>query len=232
VENDDEIIWGDDDLDNNQEDLIQILMDQMQNYVPSNRRSTYTGNSARTKRRHRAQAKRDAEKNGQTIDRFFSIAKSNESDEISEESEDKSDDDDDDSQQVIDSLETQLKKKNLDEGHKIRLMAILQYMRLLEFQDSKLEASLSVAQQLKKGPWFARCLRLWSRMLQNGESIPFSKRGKHCKVKSLLDDEGIQMQVTSYLREKKFEFYVADFVDYITNTIFPSLGIETKITIR
>ncbi len=69
-------------------------------------------------------------------------------------------------------------------------------------------------------------------MLQNGETIPFSKREKYCKVKSLLDDEDIQMQVTSYLREKKFEFYVADFVDYVTNTIFPSLGIETKTTIR
>ncbi len=69
-------------------------------------------------------------------------------------------------------------------------------------------------------------------MLQNGETIPFSKREKYCKVKSLLDDEDIQMQVTSYLREKKFEFYVADFVDYVTNTIFRSLEIETKTTIR
>ncbi|RIA82539.1 hypothetical protein C1645_835213 [Glomus cerebriforme] len=204
LESDDEIIWGDDDLDNNQEDLIQILMTQMQNYVPPTRRSTYTGNSSRTKRRHQSE---ESEK--------------------SEESED----DYDHSQQVINSLETQLKEKNLDEDHKLRLTAILQYMRLLEFQNSKLEASLSVAHQLKKGPWFARCLRLWSHMLQNGESIPFSKREKHCKVKSLLDDEDVQMQITSYLREKKFEFYVADFVDYVTNTIFPSLGIETKTTI-
>jgi len=199
----------------------------MQNYIPPVHRSTYTGNSARTKRRHRAQAKKDAEKNGQTIDHFVSITKSDEIDEISEESED-----DDYSQQVINSLEIQLKEKNLDEGHKLRLTAILQYMRLLEFQDSKLEASLSVAHQFKKGPWFARCLRLWSHMLQNGESIPFSKRGKHCKIKSLLNDEDIQIQVTSYLREKKFEFYVADIVDYVTNTIFLSLGIKPKTTIR
>jgi len=33
VESDDEIIWGDDDLNNNQEDLIQILMTQMQNQL-------------------------------------------------------------------------------------------------------------------------------------------------------------------------------------------------------
>lgn len=231
VESDDEIIWEDDDLDHNQKDLVQILMTQMQNYVPQNRKSTYIGNSERTKRRRYTQAKKDAERNGQTIDHFFFNAKLDEKSEINEESEDDQDEIYD-SQQVINSLEIQLKEKNLNEGYKLRLTAILQYMRLLEFQHSKLEASLNIAQQLKKGPWFARCLRLWSHMLQNGETVPFSKRGKHCKVKSLLDDEDIQMEVISYLREKKFEFYVADFVDYITNTIFPSLGIEKKTTIR
>ncbi|CAI2178407.1 3140_t:CDS:2 [Funneliformis geosporum] len=64
MKSDDEIIWGDDDLDRNQEDLIQNLITQMQNYVPPAHKSTYTGNSARTKRRHHAQVKRDAEKNG------------------------------------------------------------------------------------------------------------------------------------------------------------------------
>ncbi|CAG8685287.1 921_t:CDS:2 [Funneliformis caledonium] len=82
-------------------------------------------NSAKTKCRNRVQAKRNAKKNGQTIDHFFSIAKSNESDEISEESENELNNDDDYFQQVINSLETQLKEKNLDEGHKLRLIAIL-----------------------------------------------------------------------------------------------------------
>ena len=145
MESDDEIIWGDDDLDSNHQDLIQILMTQMQNYIPPTHRSTYTGNSARTKCRHCAQVKKNAEKNGQTIDHFFSTTKFDETSEISEESED----DYDlihNSQQVINSLETQLKEKNLDEGYKLRLTAILQYMRLLEFQNTKLKASLSIAQ--------------------------------------------------------------------------------------
>ncbi|CAI2171449.1 2570_t:CDS:2 [Funneliformis geosporum] len=71
-------------------------------------------NSARTKRRHHAQAKKDAEKNGQTIDHFFLTKKFNENSEISEESED----DHDliyNSQQTINSLEAQLKEKNLNE---------------------------------------------------------------------------------------------------------------------
>ncbi|CAB4394953.1 unnamed protein product [Rhizophagus irregularis] len=135
---------GDDDLNRNQDDLFQILMVQMQNYISPTRRSTYTGNSARTKRRHHAQAKKDAEKNGQMIDHFFPITKSNENNEISD---DESDDDDliFNSQQVINSLETQLKEKNLDEGYKLRLTALLQYIQLLEFQDSKLKTSFSVA---------------------------------------------------------------------------------------
>ncbi|RGB23169.1 hypothetical protein C1646_774911 [Rhizophagus diaphanus] len=167
VDSDNEIIWEDDDLNNNQENFFQILMTQMQNYISPTRKSTYTENSARTKRRHHTQAKKDAEKNKE------------------------SDDDDDliyDSHQVINSLEVQLKEKNLDEGYKLRLTAILQ-----------------------KRPWFAQCLRLWSHMLQNEETIPFSKRNKYCK--------------------KKIEFYIADFVDYITNTIFSSLEIEIKTTI-
>ena len=73
MESDDEIMWGDDDLDDNNQDLIKILMTQMQNYISLTRRSTCTGNSARTKRRHNAQAKKDAKKNGQTIDHFFPL---------------------------------------------------------------------------------------------------------------------------------------------------------------
>ncbi|CAI2167589.1 3908_t:CDS:2 [Funneliformis geosporum] len=114
MKSDDEIIWGDDDLDRNQEDLIQNLITQMQNYVPPAHKSTYTGNSARTKRRHHAQVKRDAEKN-ESKDDYDLIYNS---------------------QQTINSLKAQLKEKNLNEGYELRLTAILQYMRLLEFQNS------------------------------------------------------------------------------------------------
>ena len=64
---------------------------------------------------------------------IFSVTKSDENSEISEESED----DHElihDSQEVINSLEIQLKEKDLDEGYKLRLTAILQYMRLPNFK--------------------------------------------------------------------------------------------------
>ena len=73
---------------------------------------------------------------------------------------------------------------------------------------------------------------MWKKLIKNGESILISKREKHCKIKSLIDDEDIQMQIAAYLHENKFEFYVADFVDYIKNTVFPSLGVEQETTIR
>jgi hypothetical protein len=108
----------------------------------------------------------------------------------------------------------------------------LQYLRLINHNEPKIKASLSIAWQLNKGLYFARCLREWEKLVKNGETIPISKREKHCKIKSLLDNEDVQMQIATYLRENKFEFYVADFVDYVKNVVFPSLEIEQETTIR
>ncbi|CAG8742762.1 17712_t:CDS:2 [Rhizophagus irregularis] len=134
-------------------------------------------------------------------------------------------------EQLIKSLENEVKSGNLDSGYKLRLTALLQYLRLINHEEPKIKTSLSIAQQLNKGPYFARCLREWEKLVKNGETIPISKREKHCKIKSLLDDEDVQMQIATYLHENKFEFYVADFVDYVKNVVFPSLGIEQETTI-
>ena len=58
---------------------------------------------------------------------------------------------------------------------------------------------------------------------KKGEEIPISKRSKIQKIRSLLDNEDIKLQVASYLHQHKFEFYVTDFIVYITDTIFPSV---------
>jgi len=94
-----------------------------------------------------------------------------------------------------------------------------------------MEASLFVAQQLGKNKYFARQLREWTCMLTQKQEIPISMRGKHVKVKSFLDDEDIRHEIINYLRINKFEFYLSDFVNYVSNFIFPKLGInrETKI---
>jgi len=107
-----------------------------------------------------------------------------------------------------------------------RLEAVLQYLRLLKFEPSTVKASLSVAHQLGRNVYLARRIRHWARLLQKGQVIPASMRGKHVKVKSLLEDEDVQHKILQYLRTSKFEFYLADFVNYVSNDVFPSLGIS------
>ncbi|RHZ81548.1 hypothetical protein Glove_118g21 [Diversispora epigaea] len=63
-------------------------------------------------------------------------------------------------------------------------------------------------------------------MLTNREEIPVSMRGKHIKVHSLLEDEDIKNEIVSYLRTNKFEFYLSDFVTYISDVIFPKFDIK------
>jgi hypothetical protein len=236
-----EVVWGDAEFDKNAENFVKILLDGIKNYVPSARKSVYIGNSIRTKKRKRAQARQLLAKNGQPITKFFNPLPPDQLQPHPPDDSDKSDDNHEseseceeyfDYGQLIMSIENELKQNNHDSGYKLRLTALLQYLRLVNHQEPKIKASLCIAQQLNKGPYFARCLRVWEKLVKNGEKIPISKRGKHCKIRSLLDDEDVQMQITAYLRENKFEFYVADFIDYVKNTVFPSIGIEQETTIR
>ena len=68
-------------------------------------------------------------------------------------------------------------------------------------------------------------------MLVQNQEIPISMRGKHIKVKSLLDDEDVRYEIINYLRINKFEFYLSDFINYVSNNVFPKLGIEHKTKI-
>ncbi|PKY54568.1 hypothetical protein RhiirA4_473455 [Rhizophagus irregularis] len=215
----------------------------MKNYMPSVQKSVYIGNSVRTKKRKKAQAKKLLAENDQQITNFFNPLSlqshpSSDPDKPDNQSDNQNSDDQNSEceehfnyEQLIKSLENEVKSGNLDSRYKLRLTALLQYLRLINHEEPKIKASLSIAQQLNKGPYFAHCLREWEKLVKNGETIPISKRGKHCKIKSLLDDEDVQMQIATYLHENKFEFYVADFVDYVKNVVFPSLGIEQETTI-
>jgi hypothetical protein len=79
--------------------------------------------------------------------------------------------------------------------------------------------------------YLARRIRHWARLLQDGQVIPTSMRGKHIKVKSLLADEDVQQRILQHLRTVKFEFYLADFVCYVSDHVFPSLGISRETPI-
>ncbi len=90
--------------------------------------------------------------------------------------------------QLIKFLELKLKQSNLDSGYKLKLTALLQYLRLVNNKKPKIKSSLSIAWQLNKELYFAHCLREWEKLVKNGEAIPISKWGKHCKIQSLLDN--------------------------------------------
>ena len=58
-----------------------------------------------------------------------------------------------------------------------------------------------------------------------------SKCGCHAKVRSLLLNEDLKLQVTEYLRTYKFKLNIADFVKFIEDEIIPTFGIEEKTSI-
>jgi hypothetical protein len=252
-----EVLWSDEELDQQSENTYKKLF-HLVNTSSSKRPWRYGGNSKRTLRRRRAVAKRQAAKNGNTILDFFSPINvstsnvdsdedcvsdsehnsvieqdgyTNEADSVVESDSDSSlENEDIANDELILNIEGQLKGTSSPE-QQWRLAAVLQYLRLLKFECSKMKASLNIARQLGRGKYLARCIRSWSSALHKGENLPVSMRGKHVKVKSLLEDEDVQHEVLQYLRTSKFQFYLADFVRYVSDNVFPTLGISQTTAI-
>jgi hypothetical protein len=251
-----EVIWSDEELDQQAETTYKKLFHGVST-LPSKRPRHYTGNSKRTKQRHRAEGKLQAAKNGQTILNFFSpidVSTSNatvgedfvldnehdsvieedgftsEPDDVEADSDSSSLEDDSLTNELILNIERRL-NSTMAQEQQWRLAAVLQYLRLLKFQHSKMKASLCIARQLGRNEYLARRIRSWASLLYKGDDIPVSMRGKHVKVKSLLEEEDVQHEVVQYLRTSKFEFYLADFVHYVSHNVFPNLGISQETSI-
>lgn len=219
-------------LDENSVKYIDILNESMKNYTSSSRSLCYIGNSSRTYRRKQSEAKKNAEKNGQLITAFFEkseadVSSGNESSEELIESNDK-----EMTEVAISDLEKQLKNNDFSNGYKLRLTAVLQYLKLIKLGKKKLESSISIANQLDRGKYFARCIREWAQIVKEGDSIPFSNRGLHRKTSSLLDDEDIKLRIIEFLNEKKFKFNINDFINHLSSVIFPCVGVEKETNIR
>src|SRR6185369_14146684 len=76
-----------------------------------------------------------------------------------------------------------------------------------------------------------RLIRSWAIQYRETGGIITSQRGRHPKIRSLLDDEDVKNQVMHYIHKHKFELDLVKFCDYIQNEIFPGLGVETHCTI-
>ncbi|PKY54915.1 hypothetical protein RhiirA4_474000 [Rhizophagus irregularis] len=227
----------------NKESLFQILVDNMKNLKPSKRPLTYHGNSDRTKRRKRKSIREAIKANGQTLDKFFTLNKSDDEREEGngdDEREGNGDDEkekgsDESNNQLLDEyilkIENKLKTdKKITSGQKVRYKAVQYFFQLQKSSHRKLESARIVAQLLNRGEWFSKCVRTWAKSYALYDNIPQIGRGKY-PGKSLLDDEDVWLKISSYLRKVKHNVTIQSFCDYVSSEILPSLGIETKTTI-
>ncbi|RHZ70355.1 hypothetical protein Glove_272g32 [Diversispora epigaea] len=167
-----EIIWANQELDDNPENTIKKLFHGAKN-LPSKRPIKYNGNSIRTKKRKKAKAKKMAAKNGRTIDQLFlPTSQTNETSETNLHNDENSETDNDnnnnqletsdmeiDVDKLIHLTKSKLQDKTLPPNQQWRISATLQYLRLLKFNYKKIDASLYVARQLGKNKYFAQQLR-------------------------------------------------------------------------
>jgi len=137
-------------------------------------------------------------------------------------------DNENDNEFTLKSLDLLLKKKKDD----LRLRTVSQFLHLVQDQGfTKIDASNFLAQSLNKGPWHARLIRSWAIQWLNNGMIISSKCGCHAKIRSLLLNEDLKLQVNEYLRIHKFKLNVADFVKFVEDEVIPALGIEEKTSI-
>ncbi|CAG8634120.1 13119_t:CDS:1, partial [Funneliformis caledonium] len=115
-----------------------------------------------------------------------------------------------------------LESEHLTLGYKLRLIAVQHYLQLLNKRHVKLEASQIVADLLNQGIWFARCVRSWTKSFIEYGDVSNSNREKYLR-KSIIDNEDVQLKVTSYLQQHKFDITIHSFCDYIANEILPSI---------
>jgi len=74
----------------------------------------------------------------------------------------------------------------------------------------------------------ARLIRSWAIQYQKNGEISMSKRGKHQKIKSIINDEDVKMKIARYLRGNRFTLSINNFIKFICDEVFPSLGYERR----
>ena len=62
-------------------------------------------------------------------------------------------------------------------------------------------------------------------------NISYKKRGENLRG-SIIDDEDIQIKISSFLRKEKFNVTVNNFKEFIAKDVFPSIGVENETAIR
>jgi hypothetical protein len=217
--------WFNNEIEENAELLFDNLSKDIENLplLTSNRPLVYLGNSRTTKYRKKIEAKKNAEKNGQTLNHFFSSNR-----EIVENNNENGNH----FNSIINQIELKLNSEKLTPGYRVRLKAVQKYLRLKNKGYGKIEASEIVSDLLNKSKWFSRCVRSWSKAFLEYGDVPKCRRGQHLIGSSILDDEDVKSKISSYLRKNKFNVTNSKFCDYVSEEILPIIGIENKTSIR
>ncbi|CAG8479888.1 21061_t:CDS:2 [Cetraspora pellucida] len=106
-----------------------------------------------------------------------------------------------------------------------------QYLHLVQNQHfMKMDASKLLAESLGKGPWYARLIRTWANQWKNQGKLIKSKHGQHIKIKSLIHNKNVQLQINQYLETNKFKLTISNFINYVSS-IMLTFGITYKTTI-
>jgi hypothetical protein len=132
---------------------------------------------------------------------------------------------------ALKELNELIKDKSLISQVKNLLQLILQYINLRLAGHRCMEASQIIAVSIGKSKYQAHLIRAWTQNFVIYRSIPTSMRGKHQKIKSLLDDEDIYQMITEYLWNVGCNVTVDKFKKYIEQEVFSSVGIENKKSI-
>ncbi|CAJ0925904.1 21557_t:CDS:2 [Entrophospora sp. SA101] len=120
---------------------------------------------------------------------------------------------------------------DIAKSYNLRLKALQYYFQLLKRNHKKFEAANLVSKILNKGPWFSKCIRSWGKSFIEYGDISYKKRGKHLRG-SIIDDEDVQIKISSFLRKEKFNVTVNNFKEFIAKDVFPSIGVENETAIR
>ncbi|PKK56901.1 hypothetical protein RhiirC2_799081, partial [Rhizophagus irregularis] len=226
---DEEIERVDNQIENEAEQFFSVLMKNMETLKFSKRPLVNLGNSRTTKYRRKIKALENQKKNGQTLIQLLSKEKSQET---SDSEETQNNDEEINKKNAnksmkyvtfINQIETKLKTENqqLTSGHKMRLKAVQYYFQLLSKGHAKLKASQTVAELLNRGVWFARCVRSWAKAFKNYDYVP--------KRSSILNDKDVQLKISLYLQQHKFDVTVNNFRDFICKEILPSIANQQQI---
>jgi len=91
-----------------------------------------------------------------------------------------------------------------------------------------LEASSLISEMVGRGPYYSIVIRAWAKQWMTQRIVPEFKRGLHVKVKSLLDDEDVDLAVSSYLRANKFAVTPQKLKKHLEEEIFPTLALSVS----